>query len=117
MKNFTNKEFFEGRLYSFDLEKKKVQNVNSPNFGKEFWSGTLNIATDEEGLNIVPVHYTFVTSTFAKSGKTDSRYTALEKIKNENKTWLEVGKDNAEMIRLTPSGDLNDFYICFCSEK
>lgn len=111
MKNFTNKEFFEGRLHSFDLEKKKVQNVNSPNFGKEFWSGTINIATDEEGLNIVPVHYTFVTPTFAKSGKTDSRYAALEKIKNENKTWLEVGKDNAEMIRLTPSGDLNDFYI------
>lgn len=100
----------EGRLYDFDLAKKVVKNQSSNYFGQEFWSGTLHIATDEAGLNVIPVHYTFVLPTFG-SGKTDSRFSAFEKIAVEEKTWLKVGKDEAEKIRLTPSGDLNDFYM------
>jgi len=110
MKNTINKEILEGRLYDFDLSKKTVKNEGSKYYGQEFWSGTIHIATDEAGLNVIPVHYTFVLPTFGK-GKTDSRFSAFEKITSEEKTWLKVGKENAEMIRLTPSGDLNDFYI------
>jgi len=110
MKKFDNKEILEGRLYDFDLVKKTVKNQNSANYGKEFWSGTIHIATDEAGLNVIPVHYTFVVPTFA-SGAKDSRFAAFEKITAEEKTWLKVGKENAEKIRLTPSGDLNDFYM------
>lgn len=109
MKNTVNKENLEGRLYDFDLAKKTVQNKNSKYFGQEFWSGTIHIATDEAGLNVVPVHYTFVLPTFG-NGKKDSRFAAFEKITEEQKTWLKVGKDNAEMIKLSPSGGLNDFY-------
>ena len=105
-----NRQVLEGRLYDFDLAKKVVKNQSSNYFGQEFWSGTLHIATDEAGLNVIPVHYTFVLPTFG-SGKPDSRFSAFEKITSEEKTWLKVGKENAEMIRLTPSGDLNDFYI------
>lgn len=110
MKNTINKEILEGRLYDFDLSKKTVKNEGSKYYGQEFWSGTIQIATDEAGLNVIPVHYTFVLPTFG-NGKTDSRFSAFEKITSEEKTWLKVGKENAEMIRLTPSGDLNDFYI------
>lgn len=110
MKNTINKEILEGRLYDFDLSKKTVKNQASNYYGQEFWSGTIQIATDETGLNVIPVHYTFVLPTFG-NGKTDSRFSAFEKITSEEKTWLKVGKENAEMIRLTPSGDLNDFYI------
>ena len=110
MKNKLNREVLEGRLYDFDLEKKEVKNPNSKYFGQEFWTGTLHIATDEAGLNVIPVHYTFVLPTFG-SGKVDNRFSAFEKIVAEEKTWLKVGKNEAEKIRLTPSGDLNDFYI------
>ena len=102
MKNITNRENLEGRLYDFDLSKKTVKNEGSKYYGQEFWSGTIQIATDEAGLNVIPVHYTFVLPTFG-NGKTDSRFSAFEKITSE--------KENAEMIRLTPSGDLNDFYM------
>lgn len=110
MKNKVNREVLEGRLYDFDLAKKVVKNQSSNYFGQEFWSGTLHIATDEAGLNVIPVHYTFILPTFG-SGKPDSRFSAFEKITAEEKTWLKVGKDGAEKIRLTPSGDLNDFYM------
>ena len=110
MKNKLNREVLEGRLYDFDLEKKEVKNQSSKYFGQEFWTGTLHIATDEAGLNVIPVHYTFVLPTFG-SGKVDNRFSAFEKIVAEEKTWLKVGKDEAEKIRLTPSGDLNDFYL------
>ena len=110
MKNKLNREVLEGRLYDFDLEKKEVKNQSSKYFGQEFWAGTLHIATDEAGLNVIPVHYTFVLPTFG-SGKVDNRFSAFEKIVAEEKTWLKVGKDEAEKLRLTPSGDLNDFYL------
>ena len=107
-----NREILEGRLYDFDLTKKTVKNQASNYYGQEFWSGTIHIATDEAGLNVIPVHYTFVLPTFG-NGKTDSRFSAFEKITTENKAWVRegVGKENAEKIRLTPSGDLNDFYM------
>lgn len=108
-KDALNTETLEGRLYSFDIAKKTVQNKESKNFGQPFWSGTLNIATDEEGLNIVPVHYTYVTETFS-SGNKDSRFAAFEKINSEGKTWEKDGKDAATKLRLTPSAALNDFF-------
>lgn len=112
MKNKMNREILEGRLYDFDLTKKTVKNQASNYYGQEFWSGTIHIATDEAGLNVIPVHYTFVLPTFG-NGKVDSRFSAFEKITTENKAWIRegVGKEKAEKIRLTPSGDLNDFYM------
>ena len=54
-KDFINKEFIEGRLYQHNLVMKTVKNEQSAEFGKEFISGTIDIATDEEGLNVIPV--------------------------------------------------------------
>ena len=109
MKKTINKETIEGRVYQFDLEVKKVQNTESENYGKDFISGTLEVAVDEDGLNVVPVHYTYVTPVTSK-GKTNATYTALAKIISEKKDWVTVGKDNAMMVSLSPSLSLNEFY-------
>ena len=48
-----NTEHIEGRIYEFDLEVKQVKNKDSKNFGMDFITGTLDVAVDEDGLNVV----------------------------------------------------------------
>lgn len=110
MRSNKNTEKIEGYVYQHELVLKQVQNEQSENYGKNFISGTVDVATDEEGINVVPVHYTFVTE-YTKAGKKNGTYAALKKIIDEEKTWIKVGKENAEKVRLTPSLDLNDFYV------
>ena len=108
-KKMVNSERIEGRIYQHDLVVKQVQNADSKNFGKDFISGTLEVAVDDEGLNVIPVHYTYVTGV-TSAGKTNATFTTLLKIINENKTWMTVGKENATMVRCEPSLSLNEFY-------
>ena len=109
MRKAQNTERIVGRIYQHDLAVKQVQNQASENFGKDFINGTLEIATDEEGLNVIPVHFTYVTET-NKSGSTNATYTALKKIIDENKTWVTEGKDGATKVRVDTALALNDFY-------
>ena len=108
-KSMINQVHLEGRIFSHDLVIKTVQNSESANFGKEFISGNIEIAVDEEGLNVVPVHFTYVTET-TKSGAKSPTYTALKKIIDDNKTWSVVGKDAAQKIQVNSALGLNDFY-------
>ena len=107
--SFLNQEVIEGRVYDQNLTIKTVQNQQSENYGKEFIQGSVDVATDEAGLNVLTVHYTYITEV-TKNGKTDSRFSALKKIMDEDKTWLKVGKDQAMKVKLTPQAALNDFY-------
>lgn len=109
MKKAINTERVEGRVYEHDLAIKTVQNQQSQNFGKEFIAGTLQVATDEEGLNVIPVHFTYVTET-TKSGGKNSTYTALKKIINDGRAWVTDGKDGATKVRIDTALALNDFY-------
>ena len=63
MRKNENTQHIEGRLYQHNLEIKTVKNQTSENFGKEFISGTMDIAVDEAGLNVLQVHFTYVTPT------------------------------------------------------
>ena len=108
-KDLFNVEYVSGRLYQHNLVKKTVQNKESKNFGTEFISGTVDIATDEEGLNIIPIHYTYVTAVTG-NGKTNATYTVLDNIINGAKTWITDGKDAALKVRASTSLGLNDFY-------
>lgn len=108
MRKNVNVENIEGRVFEHDLAVKTVQNQQSENYGKEFINGTLSVATDEAGLNVITVHYTYVTET-TKQGKPNITYANLKKIM-ESKTWVTDGKDAALKVRLTPSAALNDFY-------
>lgn len=110
MRKNINTEHIEGRVYQHELSLKKVQNKESENYGKEFISGTLDIATDEEGLNVLTTHYTYVTET-TKAGKKNATFAALKKIMDEGKTWIEDGKDNATKVKIDTALALNDFYV------
>lgn len=108
MRKNVNTENIEGRVYDHDLTLKTVQNQQSENYGKEFINGSVSVATDEAGLNVLTVHYTYVTE-MTKNGKQNATYGNLKRIM-EGKTWVNDGKDAAMKVRLTPSAALNDFY-------
>ena len=109
MKKMINKEVIIGRIYQHNLVKKTVQNQASANYGKEFISGTLEIAVDEEGLVIIPVHFTYEPEA-RSSGNKNATYSNLEKIINENNTWILKGKDEATKVRIDTALALNEFY-------
>ena len=109
MRKAQNTERIEGRIYQHDLTVKQVQNQASENFGKDFIAGNIEVATDEEGLNVIKVHFTYVTET-NKSGTKNATYATLKKIIDENKTWVTVGKDAATKVRIDTALALNDFY-------
>ena len=109
MRKPQNSERIEGRIYQHDLTVRQVQNQASDNFGKDFISGNLEVATDDEGLNVIKVHFTYVTET-NKNGSKNNTFAALKKIIDENKTWTANGKDEAFKVRIDTALALNDFY-------
>ena len=109
MKKMINTERIEGRVYQHNLEIKKVQNKDSDNYGTEFISGTLDVATDEEGLNVLSTHFTFVTE-MTKKGKKNVTFGVLKSIIEGGKTWITDGKDAAMKVRISTALGLNDFY-------
>ena len=92
MKKMINSVHLEGKLYEHDLAIKTVQNKESSNYGKEYIAGTLNLATDEDCLNIVKTHFTFVTEYTAKGSKNNT-FTTLKSIIENGKTVVVNGKD------------------------
>ena len=108
MKKMLNKVTFEGYIYQHTLAVKTVQNQSSENFGKEFINGQIDIVVDNDGLNIVPVRYTYVTATTA-NGSANRTYTALKNIIDSGKTWLDCGAD-ATKVKCDTAFALNDFY-------
>lgn len=107
-KNFMNQEFIIGRLYQHDLTL-RVTGERSKNPGTEFISGTIDIATDEEGLNVIPIHFTYVVE-MTKDGKRNATFGVLKSIIDGAKTWIVDGKDAALKLRVSTSLGLNDFY-------
>ena len=109
MRKTINKENINGRIYDHSLAIKTVQNKDSENYGKEFIAGTIDVATDEECLNVLSVHYSYVTEK-TKKGGTNNTFVALKNIIENGKTITSNGKDEATMVSLSPSLDINDFY-------
>ena len=109
MRKIVNREHIEGILFQHDLELKTVKNETSANYGKEFIAGNVEIAVDEEGLNVIPVHFTYVTEV-TNSGKKSPTFTALKRIIDEDKSIVSVGKDEAFKIKIDTALSVNDFY-------
>lgn len=109
MRKVLNKEHIEGRVYEHNLAIKTVQNSESKNFGKEFIGGTLDIATDEDCLNIVTITFTYVTETTSKGSKNET-YSTLKNIIENGKTVLVDGKDAATLVKVDTALAVNDFY-------
>ncbi len=109
-KKMINKTFIQGVLYQHTLEKKVVNNPESANNGVEYITGNIEIATDAAKVNIVPVHFSFVTAT-TKQGKPNSTFTTLSDIiSGKHGSIMTDGEDNAVMLTVDSAIGLNEFY-------
>ena len=110
MRKTINREKICGRLYDIsDLKISKVQNTESAHYNEEFIGGSIDIATDDDCLNIVTVRFTFVQPTY-KSGKVNNSFGVLKNIIENGQTVLTDGAENATIVKVDASLALNDFY-------
>lgn len=108
MRKVINRERVSGRVYDHNLAIKITGNT-SKQPGTEYINGTLDVATDEAGLNVVTVNFTYVTAVTSKGTKNET-YTALKNIIENGKTIVNDGIENATMVKIDTALGLNDFY-------
>lgn len=97
-----NKVRVNGYLYGHALEKRVSKK------GVEYIGGVIEVATDDDLLNIVKVTLTYVTAT-TKAGKDNATYALLSKIIDSNPTVKNVGKDAAMFVRIEGDIEKNDY--------
>lgn len=108
-KKMKNESHIEGYVYEHKLEMKE-SGPNSKTPGTEFINGTLSVATDDEMLNVVQVHFTYVTAVTAK-GKPNNTFNVLQSIiDGKIGSVMEHGKENAGKVRIDSAIGLNEFY-------
>lgn len=108
-KKMINRTHIEGYVYDHKLEL-KVSGPQSKNPGTEFINGSLSVATDDALMNVVQVHFTYVTAVTAK-GKVNDTFNILESIINGTTgTVMRDGVENAGKVRIDSAIGLNDFY-------
>lgn len=108
-KKMKNETHIEGLLYEHQLEN-KVSGENSKNPGTEFISGTISIATDDELLNVVQIHFTYVVAV-TKGGKPNATYNVLQSIiDGKIGTVMEHSKENAGKLRVDSALGLNEWF-------
>lgn len=109
MKKFINVTRVEGYIYEHALEL-KTSGPNSKTPGTQFISGTISIATDNDCVNVVPVHYTYVTAA-TKNGGNNPNFTLLKNVIDGTLgTIMKDGKDNAAKVAIDSAIGLNEFY-------
>ena len=109
MKNFVNKSHISGFIYEHDLAL-KVTGAQSKAPNTQYITGTLSVATDDACLNIVPVHFSYVTAK-TSTGKDNATFTTLNSIiDGTHKTIMNGGKENAACVRIDSAIALNEFY-------
>lgn len=106
MKNTTH---IEGLLYQHSLSL-KTSGEKSKNPGTQFINGTIDIATDDALVNIVTVHFTYVTPT-TKNGSNNATFDTLQNIINGTLgNVVEHGADKAVKLRIDSAIGLNEFF-------
>ena len=104
-----NRTHVEGYVYQHTLEK-KISGPNSANPGTEYITGNLDVLTDDAGINVVTVHFTYVTPT-TKAGKTNATYKALADIIDGTVcNVMANGKELAGKVSIDSAIGLNEFY-------
>lgn len=108
MKKITNGTHLEGYLFSHTLEvKTSGENAKTP--GTVYIAGAVEIVTDEQGLNVVPVHYTYVTEK-TKAGKDNATFKTLKSIiDSKGETYQDCGT-GAMKLKADTALAVNDFY-------
>lgn len=109
-KQMQNSTHIEGWLYQHSLSL-KVTGERSKNPGTQFINGNIDIATDDKMTNIVTVHFSYVTPTYAKSGSPNQTFNALQNIINGvTCNVIEHGVDRAAKVRIDSQVGLNEFW-------
>lgn len=108
-KNFVNKVHLEGYVYEHDLEL-KVSGPNSKAPGTEYIAGTVSIATDNACLNVVPVHFSYVTATTKKGAPNATYGVLMDILEGVAGTIMEKGKEKAALVRVDTAIALNEFW-------
>lgn len=109
MKKMINRTRIEGFLYEHDLQLRE-SGPKSKNPGTQFIMGNINIATDNDMTNIIPVHFTYVTATTAK-GNPNATFSLLSQIIDGTfGNVMEHGADKAVKLRVDSAIGLNEFY-------
>lgn len=103
MKKIINKAHVEGRISESTLEVKVSKK------GITYIGGKLDVATDNEGLNIVTVEFPYVAERF-NNGNENKTYGVLKNIIEHGKTIMGNPGEEATMVRLDPSISLNEWY-------
>lgn len=103
---FVNQVIVEGYVFDHSLTH-RTAGPNAKNPGQDFINGTINVATDAEGLNVVPVVFSYVTPTY-KSGNANRTYQVLDQIINSGVTFQNAGT-GATRVKVTGAVDTNDF--------
>ena len=108
-KTVFNRNHIEGYLYQHKLEK-KVTGPNSKAPNTIYITGTIDLATDNEMVNIVSVHFTYVTPT-TKEGKENRTFRTLANIIDGTLcSVMQHGKDKAHKLSIDSAMDANEFY-------
>lgn len=108
-RTFLNKTHVEGYVYSHDL-KLKISGENSKRPGTEFINGTLSIATDEDLMNVIQVHFTYVTA-YTVKGSSNPTFGILNTIiDGKIGSVMEHGIENAGKVRIDSAIGLNEWY-------
>ena len=108
-KNFINSTHIEGLIYEHKLEK-KVTGEKSKNPGTEYISGSLSVVTDDEGLNVVEVHFRYVTEVTSR-GKPNATYgILLNIIEGKIGSVMEHGAENAGKVKIDSAINLNEWF-------
>ena len=104
-----NKTHIEGLLYEHKLEN-KISGPQSKNPGTPFISGSIDIATDDAGVNIITVNFTYVTAKTA-AGKDNQTFVTLQNIiDGKLKSVMTDGKDVASKLKIDSAIGLNEWY-------
>lgn len=102
MRRNLNKTYIEGYLYEHNLELKEA-GPTAKNPGAQFIQGDISIATDEQNLNVVKVHYSYVTALTSK-GKANPAWSILMNIiEGKIGSIMEHGKENAGKLTIDSS--------------
>lgn len=101
--SFDNKVNIRGYVFSHKLK----ENVSKKD-GRAYINGTINIATDENAINVIGVNF-FVFERKKDNG-INQTFTTLKQIISSDSTVENCGVGNATRVRISASVDINDFY-------
>ena len=101
MRNFKNTVHVEGYVFGHTLEKRTSAK------GIEYIRGDIQVAVDENAMNVVSVSYIYETETFS-SGTANSKWPILMKLIDGGATYQNDGKE-AMKVRIDSAIGINDF--------